>query len=337
MTPPTVAVDERRFCIEVTVSRPTTVLFESTGWSAYSPPGLGTVMTWTTSGPCGVKTSWRVYVIPGASETPAAPAVGTKTPARRAAIDDPAQHLTRDEASGTAAWQRDCRRLVQTRTSRYSVSRCTGVLPSALIARMKSSVDARCVVPAAETTFSSIITEPRSLAPNSSATCPTFMPCVTHDDWMWSKLSRTMRLTACVSRYSTRSGGASTSGAEARASGWKVQEMNARKPRVSSCSSRMRRMCSMRSASVSTWPYIIVAVVACPPVRVPHDAEPVGGLRLLRRDDVADAVDEDLGAAAGNRVEPRVAQPRQRAGTGSFERRAMCWISGGDSACSWIG
>src|SRR5262249_3943427 len=45
LTPPTVAVAERRFCIEVTGSGPTTVLFESTGWSAYSPPGLGAVMT----------------------------------------------------------------------------------------------------------------------------------------------------------------------------------------------------------------------------------------------------------------------------------------------------
>src|SRR6266511_1478456 len=40
--------------------------------------------------------------------------------------------------------------------------------------------------------------------------------------------------------------------------------MKARKPRVSSWSSRMRPMCSIRSASVSTWPYIIVAVVDMP-------------------------------------------------------------------------
>ena len=40
--------------------------------------------------------------------------------------------------------------------------------------------------------------------------------------------------------------------------------MNARKPRVSSWSSRIRRRCSIRSASVSTWPYIIVAVVDMP-------------------------------------------------------------------------
>ena len=34
LTPPTVAVDDTRFCIDVTRSRPITVLFESTGCSA---------------------------------------------------------------------------------------------------------------------------------------------------------------------------------------------------------------------------------------------------------------------------------------------------------------
>ena len=49
-------------------------------------------------------------------------------------------------------------------------------------------------------------------------------------------------------------------------------------------------------------------------VRLAHDPEPLRGGRLLRRDDLADAVDEDLGAAAGDRVEPGVAQARQRLG-----------------------
>ena len=47
-------------------------------------------------------------------------------------------------------------------------------------------------------------------------------------------------------------------------------------------------------------------------VRVAHDVEPLVRVRLLRRDDVAHAVDEDLAAAAGQRVEPRVAQTRER-------------------------
>ena len=72
-------------------------------------------------------------------------------------------------------------------------------------------------------------------------------------------------------------------------------------------------MCSTRSSTVSTWPYIIVAVVDMPElVGVAHHVEPLRRLRLLRRDDVAHAVDEDLAAAARERVEPRVAQPRER-------------------------
>jgi hypothetical protein len=38
-----------------------------------------------------------------------------------------------------------------------------------------------------------------------------------------------------------------------------------------------------------------------------HHGEPLGRLRLLRRDLVADSVDEDLAAAAGNGVEAGVA------------------------------
>ena len=45
---------------------------------------------------------------------------------------------------------------------------------------------------------------------------------------------------------------------------WNVQGMNAVKPPVSSCRSRMRRRCSIRSASVSSEPNIMVAVVFMP-------------------------------------------------------------------------
>ena len=47
-------------------------------------------------------------------------------------------------------------------------------------------------------------------------------------------------------------------------SGWKVQQMNAVKPPVSSCSWRSRSKCSIRSANVSTWPNIMVAVLRPP-------------------------------------------------------------------------
>src|SRR5215210_644166 len=47
-------------------------------------------------------------------------------------------------------------------------------------------------------------------------------------------------------------------------------------------------------------------------VRGAHDVEPLLRSRLLRRDLVAHAIDEDLGAAARERVEARVAEPRER-------------------------
>ena len=74
-----------------------------------------------------------------------------------------------------------------------------------------------------------------------------------------------------------------------------------------------RRMCSTRSSSVSTWPYIIVAVVdmpsRCASRMTPSHSSVVVFFGAMI---VADAVDEDLGAAAGERVEPGVAQPRER-------------------------
>ena len=38
----------------VTFSRPTIESFESTGCREYRPPGLGAVITFSTTGPCGV-------------------------------------------------------------------------------------------------------------------------------------------------------------------------------------------------------------------------------------------------------------------------------------------
>ncbi len=72
-------------------------------------------------------------------------------------------------------------------------------------------------------------------------------------------------------------------------------------------------MCSTRSSSVSTWPYIIVAVVDMPRrcawrMTSSHSSDFVFFGAMI----AADAVDEDLGAAAGNGVEAGVAQPRQR-------------------------
>ena len=53
-------------------------------------------------------------------------------------------------------------------------------------------------------------------------------------------------------------------------------------------------------------------------VRLAHHAEPLLGVHLLRRDDVAHAVDEDLGAAARDRVEAGVPQARECLGDGQL-------------------
>src|SRR5438477_420491 len=123
-------------------------------------------------------------------------------PARRRehAVDlDPGLRLGRQVCDSTDTHRANLPRRGDTRrsagyaktlTSRYSVSRWTGILPNERMRWTSSSVVVRCVVPAAETTFSSIITEPMSSAPKPSATCPTFIPCVTQDDWIWGTLSR---------------------------------------------------------------------------------------------------------------------------------------------------
>ena len=87
-------------------------------------------------------------------------------------------------------------------------------------------------------------------------------------------------------------------------SGWSGQQMNAVKPFVRACTSRTRSRCSMRSASVSPMPYIMVTEVFMPfLMRDLHDLEPAIGARLLLGDQVAHALHENLAAAAGNRVE----------------------------------
>ena len=119
--------------------------------------------------------------------------------------------------------------------------------------------------------------------------------------------------------------------------------MNARKPTcppatASSCTSRTRRRCSTRSSTVSMPPNIIVAVVemsrrCASRMTSSHSSE----VAFLRRDVRADAVDEDLGAAAGQRVETGVAQaraaPRRRRARTASRGGA---ISGGPKPCTWM-
>ena len=92
----------------------------------------------------------------------------------------------------------------------------------------------------------------------------------------------------------------------------------------------------MRSSSVSTVPYIIVAVVRRPgAVRLAHDVEPLVGRRLaVAVEQLAHAIDQDLRAAAGNAVEPGRDQPLDHLRHGHAFSREMCRTSGGESACS---
>ena len=101
-----------------------------------------------------------------------------------------------------------------------------------------------------------------SFAPYASANCPILSPCVTQLLCMFGMLSKYSRATACVLRYSKAPvGGIFASWV---LSGWKVQQMNAVKPWVSSCNCRTRSRCSILSARVSTCPNIIVAVLTPP-------------------------------------------------------------------------
>src|SRR5207249_2163458 len=106
-------------------------------------------------------------------------------PARRRehAVDlDPGLRLGRQVCDSTVTHRANLPRRGDTRrsagyaktlTSRYSVSRWTGILPNERMRWTSSSVVVRCVVPAAETTFSSIITERMSSTRSSSvSTCP---------------------------------------------------------------------------------------------------------------------------------------------------------------------
>jgi hypothetical protein len=90
--------------------------------------------------------------------------------------------------------------------------------------------------------------------------------------------------------------------------------------------------------TVSTWPYIIVAVVDMPSrcasrITPSHSSEVVFfGAMIVRT-----AVDEDLAAAAGSESSPASRRRARVSGIVSLERRAMCCTSGGESAWRWIG
>ena len=70
------------------------------------------------------------------------------------------------------------------------MSRRRGVSPASRIAATICGSFMLYTVPAADTTFSSIIVLPMSLHPKASDALPIRGPCVTHDAWKLSTLSR---------------------------------------------------------------------------------------------------------------------------------------------------
>ena len=93
LTPTIVAFDARRFCIDETVSRPTTASFESTVRRRYAPTGLGPRTIRIETGPCGVNWTPCSYVTPGKSVVGAVVCAcpgGARTAAASAASTDDA-------------------------------------------------------------------------------------------------------------------------------------------------------------------------------------------------------------------------------------------------------
>src|SRR5690349_7780047 len=90
-----------------------------------------------------------------------------------------------------------------------------------------SSILTLCVVPAADTTFSSIIVLPKSLQPYDRDSLPISGPIVTQEDWKFGILSSMMRLAATIRRYSS---GFAFSSLRLVLSGWNGHEIKALKP-----------------------------------------------------------------------------------------------------------
>ena len=144
-------------------------------------------------------------------------------------------------------------------------------------------------------------------------------------------LSRYSRAMACVRRYSNDP----TSGKSAILwPGCIVQQMNAVKPPVSSCRSRRRSRCSMRSAiGLDVAEHHRAGALAAELVPDAAHFEPLVGERLALRQFLADAIDEDLAAAAGQAAEAGVLQAPQHLSSGSLLILWKCQISGGLKAC----
>ena len=115
---------------------------------------------------------------------------------------------------------------------------------------------------------------------------------------------------------------------------WKSQQKNAVKPRVSSWRSRsLSKVLDAVVQRVDGAVHHRGARAEAHVVRDAHDVEPLVARALRLGDLAAHAIDEDLGAAAGHRVEPRRVQPLEHRRDRRGSRAAtMCKISSGESA-----
>ena len=202
------------------------------------------------------------------------------------------------------------------------------------------SASKRLCAPAEETTFSSIMIDPMSLAPLCRAACAVALPTVSHEAWMLRILHNTRRLTAMMRRYSNGENRVVTPWRSNSVSvDRKIHGMNAMKPYFPSgqraCRSRIRSRWSTRWCGVSTWPYIIVAEVGRPRqcascITSSHfSTDGLAGDMALRttgsRISAPAPGSESSPAAIRRRRVSRVVRPLMR---------AMCATSGAPSACS---
>jgi len=154
--------------------------------------------------------------------------------------------------------------------------------------------------------LSSNIVPPRSFAPARRPSCAILIPSLTHETWMFTKLSRKSRATATIRPSSLPCcPGAGKAGLVDRRSSYgqtRAGQTPVKPVRLSPGSRGGSRRCRARSASLSQWPYMIVAVVGMPRAWASFDdPDPLRGRDLLRADLLPDGIDEDLSRRPAHR------------------------------------
>src|SRR4051794_22933287 len=154
--------------------------------------------------------------------------------------------------------------------------------------------------------FSSCTVPSRSSAPNHKASCAVSTPVAIQNALMCGTLSSISRATACTRRVSIALGAGSLR--IWLLSGWKASGMKACSPPVSSCSARAQHVIDALLRRLDV-PVEHRHVGAHPEaVRETMDRQIAVGAALVVADLPADALGENLGAAAGQRIQPGLLQ-----------------------------